>query len=278
MTHSLVVYFKERFPLAGVLLISLGFAFLAAGVAQKPVDYSLLPTTGLFGLFFAAFLLRQRVTDEFKDLRHDTLYFPNRPLQRGAITRRDLIVIGGVAMTVEFVSAVYISGIVSFGWYCLVLLYSLLMAKEFFVARWLESHFTLYFVLHEVIFIWIGIWILMAAKLSVSTATLAWVVALVAAMSSVEVARKYELRRDSSDQIVKDTYLAVWGEAATRNVLQLLIMTSGIALAYFLSSLLFAAMAAVAALTLSIPKLRVKDVKIVVAAYFILASLASLIL
>jgi hypothetical protein len=47
-------------------------------------------------------------------------------------------------------------------------------------------------------------------------------------MASLEIMRKYEIRRNSAGEVVADTYLAVWGKRATNIALAIGLFLSGL--------------------------------------------------
>lgn len=228
------IYMKERFPLPLVLLLSLGYTLLIVGVNTVPSAASLAASLCIL-ISFTAFLLRLRVTDEFKDAEHDATNYPNRPVQRGAITKRSIIYLGILAGVVE-IAAVVIAGFImshpfSAFWYLLVIGYSYLTAVEFFCPAWLTKHFTLYFISHQLIFICFALWAYFLFAASITPTYIGSVLAFFLLMSSVEIIRKYELRRDPNGRIVKDTYPAVWGKMNTLLILASFVLLSGILLA-----------------------------------------------
>jgi 4-hydroxybenzoate polyprenyltransferase len=271
-------YLRERFPIAGVGLISVGFALLAIGQRPMLFDQRWFIQVSMLALVFAAFLLRQRVTDEFKDKHHDDVNFPTRPFQQGRISARSLICMGALALVIEIVAVLLLGGSVAFGWYLPILLYSMLMAREFGVSKWLGTHFTLYFLLHEIIFILFALWISQILWAAPLVKAIARATAFTMIMMSVEIARKYELRRDSKGRVVPDTYLAVWGRSYTLVALEGLVMTAGLLLAYAESSLVFAVIAAAVALCLNLFTLRDRQVQALVAINLLALSCAGVVL
>ena len=154
----LQAYLKERFPLLGhgVLIVSYYSSnqFLAE-VLTRPNEKlvynagSLMGATTLFCIFF-----HLRVFDEHKDFIEDSEHYPNRVLQRGLITLRDLKILGAIAIGTQFVlSAIWmpkgkpaalIAVLFTFG-------FSVLMLKEFFARQWLKQHFLVYAISHMMI-------------------------------------------------------------------------------------------------------------------------------
>jgi 4-hydroxybenzoate polyprenyltransferase len=154
----LKAYLNQRFPLVGhgILIISYYSSnqFLAE-VLTHPDDRLKYTIGSLFGaitLFCMFFHLR--VFDEHKDYADDLKHYPDRVLQRGLITLKDLKTLGAIAIGLELIlSAVWmpqgkpaalIAVLVAIG-------FSVLMLKEFFVGDWLKRNFLVYAVSHMLI-------------------------------------------------------------------------------------------------------------------------------
>lgn len=211
-------YLRERFPLATVAPLALATAAMLVGSGSNfYANSSYWQATGLIALTFLAFLLRTRITDEFKDARHDDLNYPGRPVQRGLVTRRQLIPIGLIALAIELASvsavAVICNSSNSVLAYLGVLAFSALTAFEFFASSWLERHFNVYFFTHQLIFVTFSIWA--ATAFATDQQNLAWLgyVGFMAYMAAIEVVRKFEVRRSPQGKEVADTYLTVWGRS-----------------------------------------------------------------
>lgn len=224
-----MTYFVERFPLATVIPVAVMTAIIEMSfVSSSPFNAAL---AGLVALAFLAFLLRQRVTDEFKDASHDGQNYPDRPVQRGAISRNALVALGATALVVEIGSVIAASALggslENALWYLPFLGWSALTSVEFFAHDWLNRRFTLYFISHQLIFVWLGLWAAFATGTTLDTLTVAGIASFVLLMAAVEIVRKFEIRRDPSGEIVEDTYPAVWGTDQTVTVLCALIGTVG---------------------------------------------------
>lgn len=227
---TILQYLNERFPIPPVILFALGYAVLAIGLTSatniwRYNSQSSLANLLLLSCVFFFFLLRQRAIDEFRDAKHDLKYFPDRPVPRGLISRKQVLVLGLCALILEVISA-YLVGQKALGFYLLFFFYSLLTAKEFFVPKWLDKHFTIYFLLHEVIFLLLGLFFVFALSLhifNVNSNLLISLVVLTASPMSIEVIRKFRPRYDKSNKAVADTYSTVWGR---RNALLVLISLS----------------------------------------------------
>lgn len=156
--RRMYAYTQERFPLAGHGLLIASYYSSNSLLAQiltepeKPLHYdrgSLLGAVTLFCFFF-----HLRVFDEHKDFESDSRHHPDRILQRGLVTLRQLTIVGIAAICVELLlaaiwqpngkPAALVAVVVA-------LAYSLLMFKEFFCREWLNRRFVLYAVSHMLI-------------------------------------------------------------------------------------------------------------------------------
>jgi 4-hydroxybenzoate polyprenyltransferase len=150
----LSAYFKERFPLLnhGILIVSYCSSnqFLAHALTRpgEPMVYSLRSLAAAAAMFCV--FLHLRVFDEHKDYEDDCRYHPNRVLQTGLITLRHLKWIGAIAIAVELLAGILLghAALVSI---LVVLGFSVLMLKEFFVRDWLRRHFLVYAASHMLI-------------------------------------------------------------------------------------------------------------------------------
>jgi 4-hydroxybenzoate polyprenyltransferase len=149
--RRLSAYLAERFPLAGYgVLIAAYYSsnqFLARILTEpgRPMHYDL--TTVMGAVTLLCFFFHLRVFDEHKDYAEDVVHYPQRVLQSGLITLRDLKVLGGVAIAAELILSLW-RGMPAFMAWLAAFLFSLLMLKEFFVGDWLKRHFLLYATSH----------------------------------------------------------------------------------------------------------------------------------
>ena len=119
---------------------------------QIYIGHNLHKVSALFSGFLAffLFLLRLRLFDEFKDFEHDARYYPDRPVQRGLVTLKELTVLIFIVLGIEIFLA-FINGRLALIIFFIAFFYSLLMFKEFFVSDWLRKHFTAYITSHEIL-------------------------------------------------------------------------------------------------------------------------------
>ena len=112
------------------------------------MHYTINSLMGAIVVFCAFFHLR--VFDEHKDFEEDIEHYPDRVLQRGVITLRDLRLLGGAAIGTEIALSA-VRGLPALTALLLTLVFSLLMLREFFVGDWLKRHFLIYAMSHMLI-------------------------------------------------------------------------------------------------------------------------------
>lgn len=227
---SLLLYFQERFPIPLVFIFALSYSMILFGICFNlkgiPTDTTLI---ALAGISFVGFLLRLRIVDEFKDFKHDNNKYPNRPLQRNAISKKTLTWLGISAFLIEILS-IYLINPKAIYYYLPVIFYSLLTAKEFFVSSWLTKHFNIYFLSHQIIFITFTFWAYSLVSIHIGLHALYGLIAFVLSMSVFEILRKLEYRYDKKGKIINDTYPSVWGNSATNAILITMMLTIGLML------------------------------------------------
>lgn len=147
-------YLAERFPLIGNCLLIVSYfssnQFLAKALTEpgQPMRYTVYSLTG--GITLLCVFFHLRVFDEHKDFAEDSKHYPERVLQRGLITLRQLAILGAVAIGLELALAAH-RGPETLVSVLLVIGFSLLMLKEFFIGDWLRRNFLLYAMTHMLI-------------------------------------------------------------------------------------------------------------------------------
>lgn len=146
------VFSKERFPLFGIMLYS-GSLFYASFFFASAFPGS-LPPSFLFSLpgFLVVFLvlLHLRILDEHKDYEKDRIAYPDRMLSRGHISLRDLRILMYAALIIECACSIFY-GLFAFIAWLLIIGWSLLMFKEFFISDFLNENIGLYLVTHQML-------------------------------------------------------------------------------------------------------------------------------
>lgn len=133
-------YQKERFPMI-VLAISLFPAILSSGIVVSS-DPSIFKA--ILALIAAiAYLLHIRVIDEHRDFDHDNTHHNNRPVQLGLISKKELQKIDVLSILVLLGIAI-LSGGYAILMVIIMLFYSYLAGKEFFLGEKIHQHFFFY--------------------------------------------------------------------------------------------------------------------------------------
>jgi len=137
---SLYQYQEERFPVKILFFTTMAVVLSSAAILSYNVNiYQIV------GAFVAcmAFLFHVRVIDESRDFDHDLKYHPERPVQRGLISIRQLFYIDAVGVIV-FITVALIFGRISKFYGAALLLFSFVAWKDFFLRNWLKKKFYLY--------------------------------------------------------------------------------------------------------------------------------------
>jgi acyl-CoA synthetase (AMP-forming)/AMP-acid ligase II len=152
--RAIQAYMAERFPvpknvLGVVLMVGTdGLATLA--LLQQPFTAAVWGRLGVMVGLFTLLFFHLRVFDEHKDWTVDRIAFPERVLSRGWVTLRQLRVAAWGAVALELVIAGATSPAV-LGWMLVLLAYTWLMLREFYVGEWLKRHMVVYGVSHMAI-------------------------------------------------------------------------------------------------------------------------------
>ena len=139
-TRKFYSYQKERFPIA-----ILGLSLLPAALSSA-VIVSANPTllqVALAVIASLAYLLHIRVIDEYRDYSHDNIHHTTRPIQAGIISKEELRYVDFVAVAIlVFIAA--IAGLPALVVAVIMLIYSYLAGKEFFVGEKIRRRFFIY--------------------------------------------------------------------------------------------------------------------------------------
>ena len=170
------IYLNERFPLGKnsffVLIFTLSGYIYTSLLYNSKIMY--LFTNGvkigifqykIIALFIIIFMFffQLRITDEFKDYEEDLKYRSYRPVQRGVISLKTLRKIGIATVIVQIILAHVINPKLIY-FMLLVWIYMFLMAKEFFIKKWLTKRILIYALSHVVIMIFITLVIVEATQ------------------------------------------------------------------------------------------------------------------
>lgn len=153
LARRLWTYQSERFPLVQHAPLIAVFTFSAASYSRVCRGAGSFIPLGIFltgALTSLLFFLLLRVLDEFKDAADDAAFRPYRPVPRGLVTLRELGWLGGVCVAIIVIVNAIVAPVMLWA-VGLGLVYMAVMAREFFVPRWLKARPLLYMASHMVI-------------------------------------------------------------------------------------------------------------------------------
>lgn len=217
LPRRLAAWAAERFPLANALLFLLLYAaalflgqLLTVG-PEAPLHLDARDVAGFIAVW--SFFLLLRIFDEHKDFDKDSANHPDRVLQRGLITLGHLRMVGVASVALmAAVSVWYDGGLgrVTATWLA-VMVWSGLMAREFFVGAWLEQRLVLYATSHMLVMPLAAWWMAqMGAAGRPLPATVSYFAALAfASGAAFEVTRKLYAPADERPEI--DSYSKILG-------------------------------------------------------------------
>lgn len=221
LTHSspfskrFLAWMNERFPPAhAVLFLVLYLSAVLFGAYWEgtgKLKLGLREWLGFVGAY--SFFLMLRVFDEHKDYELDLANYPDRVLQRGLITLDHLKVVGGMAIAAQLVTSVFMDGGLgtTTALWAVVIIWSALMAAEFFMGEWLQQRLLLYAISHMLVMPMALMWM---AQMGAGGDTSNWRVILLALLAffsgfAFELARKTRSPEDERDGV--DSYTKVFG-------------------------------------------------------------------
>ena len=170
------IYLNERFPLGKnsffVLIFTLSGYIYTSLLYNSKIMY--LFTNGvkigifqykIIALFIIVFMFffQLRITDEFKDYEEDLKYRAYRPVQRGIISLKTLGKTGIATVIIQIMLAHVIDPEIIY-FMIFVWIYMFLMAKEFFIKKWLTKRILIYALSHVVIMVFITLVIVEATQ------------------------------------------------------------------------------------------------------------------
>ncbi len=212
-------YFKERFPLPGVLLYAGSVyyaAYFFAGLFPGSVQVNYHRSAVGFLIYVLSFL-HLRIFDEHKDYSKDVLAYPDRMLSRGQITLRDLRALLYPVLILEGILSLLL-GWMTFVCWLGILLWTLLMLKEFFVPDFLNRHMGLYLISHQLL-VPLMILLPLSQRLEFSNLSDEGMLSLsLFSLGSMFLTVTYEIARKTwssdRDHEQADSYSRIWGRTA----------------------------------------------------------------
>lgn len=227
MTTHLRDWARERFPLANGAFFALLYLlalFVGRSSRSGPIEVSWRDVPGLIALWL--FFLWLRVLDEHKDFEKDRVAHPHRVLQRGLVTLKDLRMLGGLAVAIQLAVSVWLDGGVGpvTGWWFVALVWSLLMAREFFVRDWLRRHIMWYAFSHMVVMVALVVWVATMGRPGASRAPATWMLLLLVYATGLAFEMGRKMRAPQDEHPLADSYTQSLGIRVATILLALVVV------------------------------------------------------
>nr|MCR5440707.1 UbiA family prenyltransferase [Lachnospiraceae bacterium] len=186
-------------------------------------DIGIQEFVGAYTVF--AFLLWLRIADDLKDYETDKVLFPDRPLARGAVYKKDIIILCAVVEAIAVVlNIIFMNNIIFF---CILYAYGYLMSKWFFQKAKIQPSLPLALVTHNPVQMFVNLYIISFTVIkyglrpfTITTVMTLWTLYFPALIW--EVSRKIKAPKDENDYT---TYSKLFGyKKATRFVMILTIV------------------------------------------------------
>ena len=228
MIGRMRIYLKERYPLLARLVLGLivfleihFIILLNEGVTEFRIGVQ--EVVGAYTVF--AFLLWLRIADDLKDFETDKKLFPDRPLARGAVYKKDVMVLCTIIQAIAVaLNVIFMNNLLFF---VILYFYGYLMSKWFFQRAKIQPSLPLALVTHNPVQMFVNLYIISftVIKYDLPPVTLTTVMTLWTLYFPAliwEVSRKIKAPKDENDYT---TYSKLFGyKRSTRFVLILTIM------------------------------------------------------
>ena len=228
MLKRIHIYMKERNPIIPRLILGLivfleihFIILLNEGVTK--FDIGIQEFVGAFTVF--AFLLWLRIADDLKDFETDKKLFPDRPLARGSVYKKDVIIVCTLVQVIAAVLNILFMNNLLF--FCILYFYGYLMSQWFFQKAKIQPSLPLALVTHNPVQMFVNLYIISftVIKYHLPAVTLTTVMTLWTLYFPAliwEVSRKIKAPRDENDYT---TYSKLFGyKKSTRFVMILTIV------------------------------------------------------
>ena len=223
MLKRMHLYMKERYPFIARLILGLivfleihFIILLNEGVTT--FNIGIQEVVGAYTVF--AFLLWLRIADDLKDFDVDKILFPDRPLARGAVFKKDVVILCAFFNAIAVVlNIIFMNNIVFF---CILYFYGYLMSKWFFQKAKIQPSLPLALVTHNPVQMFVNLYIISFTVIkydlppfTITTVMTLWTLYFPALIW--EVSRKIKAPKDENDYT---TYSKLFGyKKATRFVM-----------------------------------------------------------
>ena len=152
---------KERYPLIPRLILGLivfleihFIILLNEGVTKFNIGVQ--EFVGAYTVF--AFLLWLRIADDLKDFETDKVLFPDRPLARGDVYKKDVVIVCVIVEAIAVVLNVLFMNNILF--FCILYFYGYLMSKWFFQKAKIQPSLPLALVTHNPVQMFVNLYII----------------------------------------------------------------------------------------------------------------------
>lgn len=223
MFKRLYLYYHERFPIFIRLLLGLivfSEIYFIILLNQEVSNFHITYQEIIGGYTVFAFLLWLRVADDLKDYETDKLLFPERPLQRGVTTRKDIFYSCLIIEIIAFLlNMIFMPNRIFF---IILYIYGFLMSKWFFQKSKIQPSLPLALITHNPVQMFVNLYIISFTVIKyqldfVNLTTIMTLFTLYFPALIWEVSRKIKAPKDENDYT---TYSKLFGyKKATKFVL-----------------------------------------------------------
>jgi len=163
MLKRLSIYLNEMFPATAIIgnLVT-AYAVELAYLKLYDVEPGFRVELVFPAIVLTLIALLLRIMDEFKDYQDDLTNFPNRPLPSGRVKHKDLKALGIFCiLMIVFLSTTSKAVLI---WSLVILIFTGLMLKWFFVEKMMRKSLPLAFITHHPIVIFNFIYLILACQ------------------------------------------------------------------------------------------------------------------
>lgn len=217
---NIFLFIKERVPVIANLILAFGLFFSSKEVVDVnfyPYDFALIIPVLL------TFITELRFMDEIKDFEKDKVAHPDRPLPRGLVTPKQvmvLIYIFFILLLALIYPSYMIYGIKAAGLLGIVCLWLFLMYKEFFMEKILNKFPIVYAISHQLIIIPLIFYVftVLEENLIFLPEFIGYALVVLSSFFTYEVGRKMDPNADK----ILGTYLVHYGKVKTHALITIL--------------------------------------------------------
>jgi 4-hydroxybenzoate polyprenyltransferase len=219
-------YQQERFPLLilSSTTLSVVLSTYAIITTITKVDDVLIKVVSAV-LMALAFLFHTRVIDEHRDIDHDNTYHQNRPVQRGLITLKELVLIDVIGVLIFILVALY------YGIYTtivggLIMLLTYVSKNDFFLGEKIRSKFLTYNFVNLTLTLLLQTLIHLIFLQDAELNTIFWLHLFFVFSCSMLIEFVRKIKLESEESTGKDTYSWYFGFNRSLLVYALLVVVS----------------------------------------------------